>query len=120
MKRCIAIGSFVALAAFAQAGQFKSVFITGNHGPVHILDNELMVIRNFTQDTAGSSRGYVTFNNRDSDRINVLTASIIDSTAPEGSQEVINSIIIAGPAIVNFHCEDTGARCFATFKIDSN
>ena len=120
MKRCLVIGSLFAIAAFAHAGQFKSVFITNNHGPIHVLDGELMVIRNFTQENDGSTRGFVTFSEHGSEKVTVLTASIVNpDDATQGSQEVINSIVIAGPAIVNFHCGD-GATCFATFKIDSN
>ena len=104
------------------AGQFKSTFFssTNDVGPIPIADNELMVIRNFTQDGPGTSRGYAVFNHdQGHEPIKILAASIVDSASPEGSQEVINSVIVAGPGRVRFHCGDA-ANCFVTFKIDSN
>src|SRR5205085_2306310 len=48
--------------------------------------------------------------------VNVLNAAILD---PANSPEVINSVIIAGPADVSVTCGDAG-NCFISFKKDSN
>ena len=120
MKTLFVCAFLITVATLALGGSFKSTFIgAGNsHGPIHVADNEFMLIRNFTQEAGGTPRGYVRYQRGDGQDLKVLTASIADPAAPQGSEEVINSIIIAGPASVRFFCGD--ANCFATFKIDSN
>ena len=49
---------------------------------------------------------------------NVLAAAIID-TDPSISVEVINDVVIDGPANVTVTC-GTGATCFVTYRKDSH
>src|SRR4051794_34260560 len=121
MKSFFVIATCVALISAASfAGEFKTqLFDSTKPLQIHVLDNEFMLIRNFTQGTPGTGRGSVKFT-RHNDSAIVLTAAIQDSTnVMQGSEEVINSVILAGPAIVRFDC-GTDASCVATFKIDSN
>jgi hypothetical protein len=76
-----------------------------------------MVIRNFTQDATGGARGVVMVSTPPNPPapVNVLAAAILDKP----TLEVINSVVIAGPADVTFIC-GTGATCFVSFKKDSN
>jgi hypothetical protein len=74
-----------------------------------------MLIRNFTQE-GGTDRGFVTVNHN----VNVLTAAILTSDPTQGTEEVINTVIIAGPADVTVTCGTTTGNCFITFKKESN
>jgi hypothetical protein len=108
------------VAGIALADDFKSVVITGG-GPVdlpRIHGDQFMVIRNFTQDTPGATRGVVMVTKPPSSvtPVNVLAAAILD---PSMSPEVINSVVIAGPADVKVTC-DPSAICFISFKKDGN
>jgi hypothetical protein len=47
--------------------------------------------------------------------VNVLAAAILDMTP----LEVINNVVIAGPADVTVTC-DPSATCFVSYKKDSN
>lgn len=123
MKSFLVSTLFIAAATLAFAGSFKSRFIGQTPpDPVHIAENEFMLIRNFTQDGEGQGnlpRGFVTYNEDSGNVIKILDAAIVNSAAPAGSEEVINSIIVAGPARVRFVC-GREVNCFVTYKIDSN
>ncbi len=80
-----------------------------------------MVIRNFTQeDSTSSTRGVVTVTTRGSTVITagVLTAAILSTTT--APPDVINSVVIAGPADVSVTCGAAPGNCFISFKKDSN
>jgi hypothetical protein len=118
------------LCAFAGttfADDFKSMVIPSDGAP-HALPrvhgDQFMVIRNFTQESSTSStRGVVTITTIDSTGIvimtNVLTAAIL-STTTSPPADVINSVVIAGPADVSVTCGATTGNCFISYKKDSN
>ena len=125
MKNLLRISALAVcvLAGIAFASDFKSVIISGTTQQMiaHVGGDHFLVIRNFTQQGAGSSRGFVTVSNTPiGGPVNVLAAAIVDPATPPGSLEVINSVIIAGPADVTVMCgADTGSSCFISFKKDS-
>jgi hypothetical protein len=103
------------------ADDFKSVVVpeTGSVGPIRVHGDQFMVIRNFTQEgTASNPRGVVTVTISGGTMTDVLTAAIVDpTTAPE----VINNVVIAGPANVTVTCgAPAGMNCFISYKKDSN
>lgn len=118
MKLFLSCGLLILSAAALFAGEFKTLFIGASPDGIRVEDGEFMLIRNFTQDQVGTSRGVVTFNHRDGNAVAILSASI-QTNSSSNPEEVVNSVIVAGPGIVKFQCGD-GARCLATFKIDSN
>jgi hypothetical protein len=120
MKNFLRVLAF-GLCAFAGttfADDFKSVTITGGTplGPIRVHGDQFMVIRNFTQDTTQMTRGVVMVSAPTSSTpVNVLAAAILDMTP----LEVINNVVIAGPADVTVTC-DPSATCFVSYKKDSN
>ena len=103
------------------AGDFKSAIIaTGDTlpTPIHVSGDQFLVIRNFTQD-GGSTRGLVNvYQIATGLNANVLAAAIIDPNNPP-PVEVINDIVIAGPANVSVSCGD-GINCFITYRKGSD
>jgi hypothetical protein len=98
------------------ANDFKSAVVVDGSplGPIHVAGDHFLVIRNFTQE-GGSTRGLVNVYDISSGlSANVLAAAIID-TDPGTPVEVINNIIIDGPANVTVTC-GTGASCFVTYR----
>jgi hypothetical protein len=77
-----------------------------------------MVIRNFTQN-GGSGRGFVTVNQLHTGATaTVLTAAILDtSTNPP---DIINCVVIAGPADVSVTCGSGATACFVSDKKKDN
>ena len=79
-----------------------------------------MFIRNFTQEMFnGSDRGFVMVakpNATTSPYVAVLAAASLD----QPTVEVINSIVIAGPADVMFTCGASGGNCFISYKKEGN
>ena len=117
-SRVLAALFLFAFANFAYADDFKSVTITGGTplGPIRVHGDQFMVIRNFTQDTTQITRGVVMISAPPSlTQVSVLAAAILDMTP----LEVINSVVIAGPADVTVTC-DPSASCFISYKKDSN
>src|SRR4051812_33879612 len=90
--------SLVAHPVFA--GPFRTKVITSASDPleISIAENVFLQIRNFTQQ-GGVSRGLVTATINGED-VNVLAASLINSTSLATAPEVINRIVVAGPATV--------------------
>lgn len=111
----------IALCAFAGttfADDFKSEVIPGNGslGPIRVHGNQFMVIRNFTQED-GTTHGVVMVTQLPGiTPVNVLAAAILNMSTPD----VINNVIIAGPADVSVTCGDTAGNCFISYKKDSN
>src|SRR6266480_4269300 len=101
------------------ADDFKSMVvasgITADLPRIH--GDQFMVIRNFTQDD-GSPRGVVTVTKppNGGTSINVLAAAVLDASPPD----VINSVVIAGPADVSVTCGTTAGNCFISYRKDSN
>jgi hypothetical protein len=100
-----------AFAAIVFAGDFKSAIISGGGSLSlpHVANDQFLVIRNFTQNGAGTSRGVVT-----------VTTHILDpADTSAGSLEVINDVVIAGPADVTVMCGTAATDCFITYRKDS-
>ena len=114
--RAFTIVAFFASVAGVMAGDFKSeIIFPPNAFSKHVSDNEVLIIRNFTQE-GGSTRGVVTVNIDNQPPVNVLTAAILNAFT--GSPEVINNVIIAGPANVTVTCAADATDCFITYKKD--
>jgi hypothetical protein len=104
------------------ADDFKSITFTSPQ-MIRVHGDQFMVIRNFTQEVAGSSRGVVMVAKppTSSMPVSVLAAAIVDPmNTPQGTLEVINSVVIAGPAEVTFTCGASGGNCFISYKKDDN
>jgi len=111
-----------AFAAIVFAGDFKSAIISGGGSLSlpHVANDQFLVIRNFTQNGAGTSRGVVTVTTHTGGPTNVLTAAILDpADTSAGSLEVINDVVIAGPADVTVMCGTAATDCFVTYRKDS-
>ena len=106
-------------AALVSAADFKSAVVTDVPlGPIHVARDHFLVIRNFTQE-GGTTRGLVNVYDISSGQfVNVLAAAIID-TDPSTPVEVINNVVIDGPANVTVTC-GTGATCFVTYRKESD
>ena len=113
----------LALCAFAGttfADEFKSVVIPGDGTPhplPRVHGDQFMVIRNFTQEMGGT-RGVVMVSAPPNppNPVNVLAAAVLTASPPD----VINSVVIAGPADVSATCGPAVGNCFISFKKDSN
>jgi hypothetical protein len=120
--RILALG-LCGFAGTTPAGDFKSMVITGGdtQSLPHVANDQFMVIRNFTQNGAGSSRGVVMVTTHTGGPTNVLTAAILDpaDTSP-GSLEVINDVVIAGPANVAVMCGTGATDCFISYRKSSD
>src|ERR1700737_3991622 len=95
---------FCASATFIVAGDFQSVVlstVTGNTSiTINVPDDRFLVIRNFTQDK-GTTRGEVKATLQPSNLMaTVMTASLLNAA----SIEVINNVVVAGPASVSVTC----------------
>jgi hypothetical protein len=114
---------FCAFATFSRADDFKSMVIAGG-GPAvplpRIHDDQFMVIRNFTQEDGGSSTRGVVMVSTDGGitSVGVLSAAILKTSM--ATPEVINNVVIAGPADVSVTCGNTSGHCFISYKKDSN
>jgi hypothetical protein len=112
-----------ALCGFAGttfADDFKSMTIAGgtSSDPIRVHGDQFMVIRNFTQE-GGSDRGFVMVTKLPSgDTANILTAAILDTTTTP--PDVINNVVIAGPADITVTCGTGATGCFISYKKDSN
>src|SRR5438552_6891383 len=124
---CVLFGT----TTFAFAGEFKSRIITSSPLMITVPDNHFLKVSNFTQE-GGVDRGVVTVTltgqteqteqtgqtGQTGQTANVLTASRIDSSTGGASQnppEIINRVIIAGPAQVTV-APVLGATLFITYR----
>jgi hypothetical protein len=121
MKNLLQISAF-AVCGFAGttfADNFQSMVVgsTATADLPRIHGNQFMVIRNFTQDD-GSTRGFVSVTKppNGGTSVMVLTAAVLNASPPD----VINSVVIAGPADVSVTCGTTTGNCFISFRKDSN
>jgi hypothetical protein len=121
LARFFAVFFFCASATFSRAGDFQSaVIIAGTPLPIiNVPNDRFLVIRNFTQvGPTPTSRGTVMVTIGSSSAVTILTAAIVDpstTTSPPGSLEVINNVVVAGPATVTATCP-AGATCFITYR----
>jgi len=118
----VLVSLFFTLTKFAAAGgssaDFTSMILQTTQQPLQITvgADRSLVIRNFTQD-GGMVRGSVSVMTSTFSANNVLTATIVNPMAAQGTLEVVNDIVIAGPATVTVTPGD--ATCFITYrKID--
>jgi hypothetical protein len=112
---CILLGT----TTFVFAGEFKSRIITSSPLMITVPDNHFLKVSNFTQE-GGADRGVltVTLNDQTGQTANVLTASRIDSStggAAQNPPEIINRVIIAGPAQVTV-APVLGATLFISYR----
>jgi hypothetical protein len=120
--RLLAAVFVFAFVSLIRADDFQSMVILGDGVPValpRIHGNQVMVIRNFTQEAiVGAARGFVTVTKppNSGTQVNVLTAAALDASTPD----IINSVVIAGPADVSVTCGPTAGfgNCFISFKKD--
>lgn len=120
MRYCLASLLILAAVGLTVADDFKSItFDTASSQTIRIHGDQFMLIRNFTQE-GGSDRGVISVNElRTNQTATVLTAAILDPSSP--TVEVINTVIIAGPADVTFTCgSDATGNCFVSYKKASN
>src|SRR5438874_10312461 len=115
---------FLAAAQVAFANPFKSKIITGSALVITVPDDHFLKITNFSQQ-GGTDRGVVAVTltgDENSGTANVLTATRIDLSTGASSQnspEIVNRVIIAGPAQVTI-APITGATLFISYRKESN
>ena len=116
--------AFVLLnAGFVFAAGFKSKIITTSPLTITVPDDRFLKITNFTQE-GGNDRGVIRVNlSGDSGgSANILTATRIDLSTGINAQnvpEVVNKVIIAGPAEVRI-APVMGATLVITYKKEPN
>ena len=125
--RCVIALVVLVAASFAFANPFKSRIITGTSSPLVITvpDDHFLKITNFSQQ-GGTDRAVVAVtlqgDTENGGTTNVLTATRIDLSTGANSQnppEIINRVIIAGPAQVTV-TPVTGATLFISYRKESN
>lgn len=107
---------FCACATFSCAGDFQSAIFTATIPlpTIHVGDDHILVIRNFTQQD-GTTRGVVNATLLVSGlSADVLTAAFVDPAS--SSPDVINELIIAGPANVTATCASDATSCFISYR----
>ena len=109
-SRILPVLCFCASAAFSRAGDFQSAVITNVPLPIHVPNDHFLVIRNFTQ-VGSTPRGLITATVNGM-AATILAAAFVDNMSP--SIEVINNVIVAGPADVTVTC-GTGT-CFVSYR----
>jgi hypothetical protein len=100
---CVRVG-------FAGDFQSKPIAATTSLPAITVPANHFLRIRNFTQD-GGTTRGFVSVTPTGGTATNVLSASKIVTT--DTAPETINSIVIAGPAMVTVSA--LSANAFITY-----
>jgi len=127
LGRCWVAFFLLGATSFIFAGGFKSKIITSSPLVITVPDNHFLKVTNFTQE-GGADRGVLTVTLNDETgqtanaTANVLTASRIDLSTGNGSEnppEIINRVIIAGPAQATV-TPVIGATLFITYKKEPN
>lgn len=105
----------VVLAAGAIAGEFHSRIITSSPLVLKVPEHHFLRIWTFTQD-GGTQRGVVAVSTN-TETANVLTATLINSTASatSSSLEPVNQVVIAGPVRITV-APVAGATLFLTYR----
>ena len=106
-------------ASAVTAGDFESAILSPSSLTlqINVPADRFLIIRNFTQE-GGSTRGFVTVNTT-SGKANVLTAAIVDPTNTT-PLEVINNVVVAGPAGVTVTCPSDATDCFISYRKGSD
>ena len=127
LGRCWVAFFLLSATSSVFAGEFKSKVITSSPLVITVPDNHFLKVTNFTQE-GGVDRGVLTVTLNDETgqtanaTANVLTASRIDLSTGDGSEnppEIINRVIIAGPAQATV-TPVIGATLFITYKKEPN
>ena len=115
--RLLAAVFILSCAGFVRAGDFVSMVLQANQQlpQITVPGDRFLVIRNFTQQVGATDRGSVSVTTNGLTINNAFTATIIDPAAPQGTLEVINNFVVAGPATVTVTCGDT-TSCFITYR----
>ena len=125
--RCLIVLVVLAAASFAFANPFKTKIITGSSSALVITvpDDHFLKITNFSQE-GGTDRGVVKVtlqgDTETGGTTKVLTAARVDLSTGANSQnspEIINRVIIGGPAQVTV-APVTGATLFISYRKESN
>jgi hypothetical protein len=121
--RCVITVVMLAGASFAFAHPFKSRIVTTSPLMITVDDDQRLNIKNFSQE-GGTDRAVVavTFTGDNGGTANVLAAARIDLSTGSNSQnspEIVNKVIIAGPAQVTV-APVIGATLFITYRKESN
>ena len=121
LVRVLSILFLLTSATFATAGDFVSVVLsssTTSSMTIDVPSNRFLIIRNFTQ-VGGSTRGDViaTLLSGVNPAVTILDAVLVDPTTPP---EVINNVVVGGPASVLVECPDMAATCFITYRKGSD
>jgi hypothetical protein len=121
LLRILAI-ALCAITGTTFADDFKSITIPGDGAATtetaltRVHGDQFLFVRNFTQED-GTTRGVVIVSQPNSNTgmpVNVLAAALLDQSMPT---EVINTVVIAGPADVSVTCgASPGKNCFISFK----
>src|SRR3954468_17047456 len=117
--RSLVVVFLSASAGMVSAGEFKSAIISpGGSLSINVPGDHFLKIRNFTQE-GGATRGLVTvtLNHGMSESANVMSAAIVDPTLTS-ALEVINDIIVGGPADVAVTCPADATQCFISYRKD--
>lgn len=111
----LAAALLVVSATLLLAKDLKTVVIVpnGTH-TIHVPGSDILRIRNFTQED-GSTRGTVSVT-IDGVMANVMVATIIDASDTTSGLEPINSIIIAGRAMVTVTCPSDATSCVLSYR----
>lgn len=113
------IATLISASTLVSAGEFKSAIISpGGSLSINVPGDHFLKIRNFTQE-GGTTRGLVTVTlNQDmSQTANVMSATIVDPTLTS-ALEIINDIIVGGPADVAVTCPADAMQCFISYRKD--
>jgi hypothetical protein len=115
--RFLAAVFILSCAGFVRAGDFVSMVLQANQQlpQITVPGDRFLVIRNFTQQVGATNRGSVSVTTNGLTINNAFTATIIDPAAPQGTLEVINNFVVAGPATVTVTCGDM-TSCFITYR----
>jgi hypothetical protein len=118
LVRVLPVLFFFVFAKFADADDFVSAVIQAGQSlpaPITVPGDRFLVIRNFTQEAVGfTTRGFVSVTTNGFTANPVMTATIVDPSAMSGKLEVINNVVIAGPATVTVTAGNT--TCFVTYR----
>jgi len=108
------------ITSFVRAGDFISVVLQANQqlAPITVAGDQILKIRNFTQDVGGFNRGFVSVTKNGLTITNAFVASIEDP-ATAFLLDPVNSFVVAGPATVTVTCGDT-TSCFISYRKGEN
>jgi hypothetical protein len=119
MTRLLSALCFCAFATLSVANDVQSAIFTPANPPtpIDVPNDHFLVIRNFTQ-VGGSDRGVITIT-IGSQPTDILSAAIIDPSTST-SPEIINRVVIAGPATVTVTCGTGATSCFISYRKDND